>query len=219
MATDTGQFARHMTTIERHILDQQSAFPDASGSLTSLLYDIALAGKLIASKTVQAGLVDILGRQGATNVQGEDVQKLDVYADQTIFRLMDHTGRLAVMASEEHEGLIPIPAQYPTGNYVLLFDPLDGSSNIDVNVSVGTIFSIFRRVTAQGPGTMADCLQTGRKLVAAGYVIYGSSTMLVYTTGNGVHGFTLNRTVGEFFLSHPPGIGRSSGFIPHTPAT
>lgn len=203
MATDTGQFARHMTTIERHILDQQSAFPDASGSLTSLLYDIALAGKLIASKTVQAGLVDILGRQGATNVQGEDVQKLDVYADQTIFRLMDHTGRLAVMASEEHEGLIPIPAQYPTGNYVLLFDPLDGSSNIDVNVSVGTIFSIFRRVTAQGPGTMSDCLQTGRKLVAAGYVIYGSSTMLVYTTGNGVHGFTLNRTVGEFFLSHP----------------
>jgi fructose-1,6-bisphosphatase I len=191
-----------VTTIERHILEQQLSFPDASGTLTSVLYDIALAGKIIASKTTRAGLAEILGRKGETNIHGEEVMKLDHFADRTIYRLNDHTGRLAVMASEEHEGIIPIPEHYPVGKYVLLYDPLDGSSNIDYNVSIGTIFSLYRRVTDRGPGTLQDCLQPGHQLVAAGYVIYGSSTMFVYSTGRGVHGFTLDPSVGEFLLSH-----------------
>ena len=136
-------------------------------------------------------------------MQGEVVQKLDEFADQIIFKLNDHTGRLAVMASEEHEDIIPIPAHFAVGPYVLVYDPLDGSSNIDVNVSIGTIFAIYRRKTASGHGTLEDCLQKGSDIVAAGYVIYGSSTMLVYSTGQGVHGFTLDPTIGEFFLSHP----------------
>ena len=192
-----------ITTIERHILNQQSAFPDATGTLTSLLYDIALAGKLISSHTTRAGLADIIGGTGEENVQGEEVQKLDIYAHRTMYQLNDHTGRLAVMGSEEEKEIIPIPSRYPTGKYVLLFDPLDGSSNIDYNVSVGTIFSIFRRKTSAGPGTMEDVLQKGKDLVAAGYIVYGSSTMLVYTTGNGVNGFTLDPNIGEFLLSHP----------------
>ncbi len=193
-----------IVTIERFILDQQRSHPEATGTLTNLLYDIALAAKLIANKTTRAGLVDILGSTGRYNVQGEEVQKLDEYADSILFKLNDHTGRVAVMASEEHPDILPIPDHYPTGPYVLLYDPLDGSSNIDVNVSVGTIFAIYRRRTPQGsPGTLEDCLQPGRALVAAGYVIYGSSTMLVYSTGQGVHGFTLDPSVGEFFLSHP----------------
>jgi len=192
-----------LTTIERHILSDQMTHADATGALTNLLYDIALAGKIIASKVIQAGLSNVLGATGEQNVQGEQVQKLDEFADYTFFRLNDHTGRLAVMASEEHEHIIPIPTKYKTGKYVLMFDPLDGSSNIDVNVSVGSIFAIYRRKTKDGPGTLEDCLQKGRDLVAAGYVIYGSSTMLVYSTGNGVHGFTLNRMLGEFLLSHP----------------
>ncbi|RME79467.1 MAG: class 1 fructose-bisphosphatase [Chloroflexi bacterium] len=192
-----------ITTIERHILDEQSAFPDASGTLSGLLYNIALAGKLIASHTTRAGLADILGSTGQTNVQGEEVQKLDAYAQRIMFQLNDHTGRLAVMGSEEVEDPIPIPDKYPTGKYVLVFDPLDGSSNIDYNVSVGTIFGIYKRVTPSGPGTLEDLLQPGRKLVAAGYIVYGSSTMLVYSTGNGVNGFTLDPSIGEFLLSHP----------------
>ncbi|MBI3828813.1 MAG: class 1 fructose-bisphosphatase [Planctomycetes bacterium] len=193
-----------ITTIERHILDQQHHYPDASGALTNLLYDLALCGKIIASKVIQAGLMDVLGKTGGENVQGEEVQKLDEFADETIYKLNDHTGRLAVMGSEERPDIIPIPPKYKTGKYVLLYDPLDGSSNIDVNVSVGSIFAIYRRKTPEGsPGTLADCLQPGKELIAAGYIIYGSSTMLVYSTGNGVHGFTLNRMLGEFLLSHP----------------
>ncbi len=192
-----------ITTIERHILEEQETHPEASGVLTSLLYDLALAGKFIASKTTRAGLAEILGRTGDINIQGEQVMKLDWLADQTIYRLNDHTGRLAVMASEERPDIIPIPERYPTGKYVLLYDPLDGSSNIDYNVSIGTIFAIYRRKTESGPGTLEDCLQKGRDLVAAGYLIYGASTMLVYTTGSGVHGFTLDPSVGEFLLSHP----------------
>lgn len=192
-----------IVTIERHILDEQAAFPDATGALTSLLYDLAVAGKLISSHTTRAGLADILGATGSQNVQGEEVQKLDIYAHRTIFQLTDHTGRLAVMGSEEEKDIIPIPSKYPIGKYVLLFDPLDGSSNIDYNVSVGTIFSIFRRKTASGPGTLEDVLQKGRDLIAAGYIVYGSSTMLVYTTGHGVNGFTLDPSIGEFLLSHP----------------
>jgi fructose-1,6-bisphosphatase I len=192
-----------LITIERHILHEQSAFPDASGALTHVLYDIALAGKLIASRTTRAGLADIIGSTGSENVQGEKVQKLDVYAHDTIFKLNDHTGRLAVMASEEEKDIIPIPERYPTGNYVLIFDPLDGSSNIDFNVSVGTIFAIYRRRSASGAGTLDDVLQKGSEIIAAGYMVYGSSTMLVYSAGHGVNGFTLDPSIGEFLLSHP----------------
>lgn len=192
-----------ITTIERHILERQAKFPDATGALTALLYDMALAGKLISSHTTRAGLADILGSAERKNVQGEEVQKLDVYAHRTIFQLNDHTGRLAVMGSEEERDIVPIPDKYPTGKYVLLFDPLDGSSNIDFNVSVGTIFAIFKRKTESGRGTLEDCLQKGADIVAAGYIVYGSSTMFVYTTGDGVHGFTLDPSIGEFLLSHP----------------
>jgi len=191
-------------TIERHIIDQEREHPGATGMFSSLLYDIALAAKLIARETTRAGLAQILGLAGRINVQGEQQMKLDVFAQEMIVRMNSFTGRLAVMASEEDETLIPIPPEYPTGKYVLMFDPLDGSSNIDVNVSIGTIFGIHRRVTPDDcPGTCEDILQSGRKLEAAGYVIYGPSTMLVYSTGNGVHGFTLDPGVGEFLLSHP----------------
>jgi len=190
-------------TIERHILWEQERFPDASGALTSLLYDIALAGKLIGSHTQRAGLADILGSTGHENVQGEEVQKLDEYAQRTIYQLNDHTGRLCCMASEEEKDVIPIPDQYPNGDYVLVFDPLDGSTNIDFNIAVGTIFAIFRRRTPSGPGQIEDVLQNGRQIVAGGYLVYGSATMLVYTTGHGVNGFTLDPSIGEFLLSHP----------------
>jgi len=193
-----------MITIERHILMEQASLPDATGELTQLLYDIALAGKLIASRTTRAGLEDILGAAGRENVQGEQVQKLDVYAQNAMFQLNDHTGRLAVMASEEEEDIIPIPERYPKGKYVLIFEPLDGSSNIDYNVAVGTIFAIYHRRTEEGtPGKSEDVLQKGADICAAGYMVYGSSTMLVYTAGNGVNGFTLDPAIGEFLLSHP----------------
>jgi fructose-1,6-bisphosphatase I len=162
-----------------------------------------LAGKVIARETTRAGLVHILGKAGQTNVQGEEQMKLDVFANKVIIRMNSFTGRLAALASEEKEGLIHIPPGYPTGKYVLVFDPLDGSSNVDINATVGTIFAIYRRRSKEGPGTPEDCLQRGRDIVASGYIIYGSSTMMVYTTGQGVHGFTLDPTLGEFLLSHP----------------
>jgi len=190
-------------TIERHILEEQRIHPEATGMLTNLLYDLALAGKYISSHTSRAGLTDILGLTEDVNIQGEQVMKLDRLADEAIYRLNDHTGRLAAMASEEHEGILPIPEHHPTGKYVLLFDPLDGSSNIDFNTSIGTVFSIFRRKSETGPGTLEDCLQPGRDLVVAGYLLYSVSTMLVYTSGSGVHGFTLDPILGEFLLSHP----------------
>jgi fructose-1,6-bisphosphatase I len=193
-----------VVTIERHILEQQQQHPEATGVLTSILYDMALAGKLIARETNRAGLSDILGLTGTLNIQGEEVAKLDEFANAAIVRLNQFTGRLAVMASEERKNIIRIPEQFPTGPYVLLFDPLDGSSNIDYSVSIGTIFSVLRRSTPEGePPTEEDVLQLGRKIVAAGYVLYGPSTMMVYSAGNGVHGFTLDQTVGEFLLSHP----------------
>ncbi len=191
-----------VTTIERFIIDQERSFPDATGELSNLLYDIALGSKIIAASIRRAGLVHILGTAGQTNVQGEEQMKLDIFANETLKNAMCHTGRVCVMASEEDEELIPIPEQYRHGKYAILFDPLDGSSNIDVNCSVGTIFSIYRRVTMEGSGTLADVLQRGSEQVAAGYVLYGSSVMLVYTTGQGVHGFTLDPTIGEFLLSH-----------------
>jgi fructose-1,6-bisphosphatase I len=201
--TERSSGSQRIITIERHILQTQRLYPDATGKLTNLLYDMALAGKYIASKTTRAGLAQILGRTGITNVQGESQAKLDQLADQAIYDLMDHTGRLAIMASEEHDEPIPIPKEYPTGDYVLLFDPLDGSSNIDYNVSVGTIFAVHRRKSSHGPGTMEDILQPGSTMVAAGYIVYGASTMFVYSTGHGVDGFTLDPDIGEFLLTHP----------------
>jgi fructose-1,6-bisphosphatase I len=190
-------------TIERHIVEQEREFPEATGVFSSLLYDIALAAKIISRETTRAGLVQILGSAGQVNIQGEEQMKLDVFANQVIVRMNSFTGRLAVLASEEEKGLIHIPAGYQTGKYVLVFDPLDGSSNIDINATIGTIFAVYRRQSEEGPGTLEDCLQRGRDMVAAGYIIYGSSTMMVYTTGQGVHGFTLDPSLGEFLLSHP----------------
>lgn len=190
-------------TIERHIFEKQKEHPEATGTFTSLLYDIALAGKLISRETNRAGLAGILGAAGSENIHGERQQKLDVFADEMIYKVNDHTGRLCAMASEEHDEMLSIPPNFDTGKYVLLYDPLDGSSNIDVNVSIGTIFSLFRKVTPGEHGTIDDILQPGYKIVAAGYLIYGSSTMMIYSTGQGVDGFTLDSSVGEFFLSHP----------------
>jgi fructose-1,6-bisphosphatase I len=192
-----------VVTIERHIIEQERKYPEATGAFSNILYDIALAAKIISREVNKAGLVDILGAAGTTNVHGEGVKKLDVFAHEVIFKALDHGGRLCCMASEEAEEILPIPDRFPTGNYVLLYDPLDGSSNIDANVSIGTIFSIHRKVSDAPRGGVEDCLQVGRKQVAAGYVVYGSSTMLVYTTGTGVHGFTLDPSIGEFVLSHP----------------
>ena len=192
----------NIITIERHIQDVQSQHPHARGEFSGLLRDIAFASKIIAHHVNRAGLVDILGATGKRNVQGESVQKLDLYAHEVMERIVGHGGRVCLMASEEKEDPIPVENDTPTGDYVLLFDPLDGSSNIDVNVSIGTIFSVLRRVSPKGPVRSEDLLQPGYKQYAAGYVIYGSSTMFVYTAGHGVHGFTLDPTVGEFLLSH-----------------
>ncbi|MBN1317105.1 MAG: class 1 fructose-bisphosphatase [Anaerolineales bacterium] len=189
-----------LITIEQHILDRQSMHPEATGEFTHLLYDIALAAKVVGREVNRAGLVNILGYTGKDNIQGEAVRKLDVFANESIIRMNELTGRVCAMASEEVEDIIQGD---PKGKYVLIFDPLDGSSNIDYNVSIGTIFAIYRRKSAKGPCTLEDCLQPGRDLVAAGYIVYGSSTMLIYSTGNGVYGFTLDPSVGEFLLSHP----------------
>ena len=193
-----------LMTLTRHIIDEQHKYPEATGEFTNLMNDICFAAKRISYHTNKAGLLDVLGETDMVNIQGEKVQKLDVFANDTMIKALDHGGNLCCMVSEEEENIIPIPKQYPIGKYVCLFDPLDGSSNIDVNVSVGTIFSIYRRVSEDNkPGEEADCLQPGHKQVCAGYVVYGSSTMLVYTTGKGVHGFTLDPSFGEFVLSHP----------------
>ncbi|MBF0313916.1 MAG: class 1 fructose-bisphosphatase [Oligoflexia bacterium] len=190
-------------TIERHLIEQQRHYPEATGEFTNLLYDLALAAKVITREVRRAGLGNIIGATGSINVQGEEVKKLDELANGVMFHLNAFTGRVAVMASEEEEDLLQIPDEFHKGNYVLIFDPLDGSSNIDVNVSVGTIFSIHRKISKIQKGSIHDCLQPGYKQVAAGYVLYGSSTMFVYTAGNGVHGFTLEPSIGEFLLSHP----------------
>ena len=195
--------ATSVVTIERYIIEQERLHPEATGELSGLLYDIALAAKMIANKVRRAGLADILGATEQENVQGEIQQKLDVIANEMIIKAMDHGGRLCAMASEEEPDIIQIPDNFRCGKYCLLFDPLDGSSNIDVNVPVGTIFSVVRKITRGTRGEMEDMLQPGRRQVAAGYVIYGSSTMMVYTTGQGVHGFTLDPQIGEFLLSHP----------------
>ena len=195
--------ATSVVTIDRYIIEQEKLHPQATGELSGLLYDLALAAKMIANKVRNAGLADILGATDDTNVQGEIQQKLDVFANETIIKALDHGGRLCAMASEEEPEIIPIPDRFKCGKYCLLFDPLDGSSNIDVNVPVGTIFSVVRKTSTGERGELSDMLQPGRRQIAAGYIIYGSSTMLVYTTGQGAHGFTLDPAIGEFLLSHP----------------
>ena len=193
-------------------MEQERLHPEATGELSNLLYDICLAAKIISRNVRRAGLTDILGGSTTVNVSGDLQQKLDLIANETVRNSLQYTGRVCVMASEEDDEPVPVPANVPAGKYVVLYDPLDGSSNIDVNVSIGTIFAIHRRVTEAGPGKLADCLQAGTRLVAAGYILYGSSTMLVYTTGNGTHGFTLDPSIGEFLLSHPhiriPEVGK-----------
>lgn len=194
---------RGLVTLNRFIIEQERNFPEATGEFTNLVTDIALAGKIISYQVNKAGLVDIIGKVGSTNVFGENQQKLDVFASDLLIRTLSFGGNLCAMVSEESDDLIPIQDDYPKGKYVCCFDPLDGSSNIDVGVSIGTIFSIFRRVTPDGgAGTIEDVLQPGRNQVCAGYVIYGSSTMLVFSTGAGVHGFTFDPSYGEFVLSN-----------------
>lgn len=188
-------------TLDRFIMHSQSAFPYATGELSQLLRDIALAGKIINREITRAGLVDISGANGTENVQGEAQQKLDIVANIRFIRALKNGGEVCAILSEEEEDIIYTGNN--NGKYVVAMDPLDGSSNIDVNVSIGTIFSIYRRVTPIGTkATMADFLQGGRKQIAAGYILYGSSTMLVFSTGDGVNGFTLDHSLGEFILSH-----------------
>ncbi|MBW2617277.1 MAG: class 1 fructose-bisphosphatase [Deltaproteobacteria bacterium] len=193
---------RSGVTVTEHILVHQKEAPGATGVLSGILNELIVAAKIISREVTKAGLVDVLGFTGERNVQDEEVRKLDDYANNIIVRRLQQSGHLCLMSSEEVADPIEIPNQYPQGGYVLTFDPLDGSSNIDANVSIGTIFSVHRRVSSGEPG-LDDILQPGYKQVAAGYFIYGSSTMLVYTTGNGVWGFTLDPSVGEFLLSHP----------------
>lgn len=189
-------------TLERHIVEEERLHPHATGEFSGLLHDLSLAAKLVWREVTKAGLVNILGTTDRMNISGDIVKKLDEFADQTIFRMMDHGGHLCVMASEENEDLLHIPEGYPHGKYVLLYDPLDGSGNIDANVTIGSIFAIYARVSPSGNGTIDDVLQPGKMQVGAGYILFGSSMMFVYSTGHGVHGFTLDPSVGEFLLSH-----------------
>ena len=193
-------------TLGEFIIENQSSFKYSSGELSRLINSIRLAAKVVNHEVNKAGLVDIIGAAGDTNIQGEDQQKLDVYANDKFIHTLTNRNIVCGIASEEEDDFISINSQDSNNQnkYVVLIDPLDGSSNIDVNVSVGTIFSVFRRVTPVGtPVTIEDFLQQGNKQVAAGYVVYGTSTMLVYTTGHGVNGFTLNPAIGTFYLSHP----------------
>lgn len=187
-------------------MDRQADFPFASGELSRLLNDIAVASKVVSKDVRRAGLLEnFLGAQGSTNIQGEEQQKLDVIADNQFINMFKAGGEVCGIASEENDDFMAFDSEFSkNGKYVVLFDPLDGSSNIDVNVSIGTIFSIYRRKSDIGSlATMEDMLQMGQEQIAAGYVLYGSSTMLVYTTGRGVNGFTLDPSIGEFCLSHP----------------
>lgn len=201
--TEESPLDRRPCTVEQFIIESQEGIPDASGEFSELLRDIILASKLINREVNKAGLVDILGITGKHNVHGEQVKKLDVFAHNELIHALRMGGECSVLGSEEAEDIIPIAKS--NGDYVVLFDPLDGSSNIDVNVTIGTIFSIYRRQSESQTleDMRSDALQNGTHQVAAGYVVYGSSTMLVYTTGNGVNGFTLDPGIGEFLLSHP----------------
>lgn len=188
-------------TLDRFIMHSQSAFPYATGELSQLLRDIALAGKIINREVNKAGLIDVTGANGTENVQGENQQKLDIIANIRFIRALKNGGEVCAILSEEDEDIIHTGNNH--GKYVVAMDPLDGSSNIDVGVSIGTIFSIYRRISPiDTPATMEDFLQGGRRQVAAGYILYGSSTILVYSTGDGVSGFTYDQSLGEFILSH-----------------
>ncbi len=196
---------RKIQTLDEFTIQQMRDFPNATGELAGLLRDIGLAAKRVHVEVNKAGLVDILGDHGTTNIQGEEVKKLDIFANNQFMGVLRHGISCAGIGSEEMDDIVVFDDEISNqSKYVCLFDPLDGSTNIDVNVSIGTIFSVFRRVSELGkPATKADFLQQGLKQVAAGYVIYGSSTMLVYATRRGANGFTLDQSIGEFTLSHP----------------
>ena len=193
-----------ITTLDEFIIDKQKDFPFATGELSGLLRDIGVAAKIVNREVNRAGLVNILGLQGAKNQTGDEVQKLDIFANTKLIEYMENSGECSGIASEELEDFIKLPGKEgKDAKYVLVVDPLDGSSNIDVNVSVGTIFGIYRRVTDhKNECELSDFLQPGNKLIAAGYILYGTSTILMYTTGNGVNGFTLDPSLGEFCFSH-----------------
>ncbi len=196
--------AHKFITLGQFIIERQSDFPYAKGELSRLLRDIAIAAKIVNREVNKAGLMDIIGDVGSINIQGESQKKLDVYANEQFIAALNTGGECCAIASEENDDMVHIEsAVSKNAKYVVAIDPLDGSSNIDVNVSIGTIFSIYRRISLGGPATMNDFLQKGTQQVAAGYITYGSSTMLVYTTGHGVNGFTLDPSIGEFCLSHP----------------
>jgi len=194
-----------IVTLDEFIIRRQKDFPYASGELTGLLRDIGVAAKIVNREVSKAGLINILGMADRQNVTGDEVQKLDLYANEKLIECLANSGECCGIASEENEDFMPIPpVAGKASKYVVVFDPLDGSSNIDVNVSVGTIFGIYRRKSPEdGPCQLEDFLQKGTDLVAAGYVLYGTSTILVYSTGRGVNGFTLDPSIGEFCLSHP----------------
>jgi fructose-1,6-bisphosphatase I len=196
---------RRISTLDEFTIQQLRNFPQATGELSSLLRDLGLAAKRVNVEVNKAGLVDILGDHGSVNVQGEDVKKLDIFANNQFMKVLQHGISCAGIASEELDDIVVFDDEISNNaKYVVMFDPLDGSGNIDVNISIGTIFSVYRRVSERGkPCTLADFLQTGRNQVAAGYMVYGSSTMMVYATRRGVNGFTLDPSIGEFCLSHP----------------
>ena len=199
----TAQFEEG-TTLDRFLMETLATFPGATGTFVNLCQSIALAGKMISSRVNRAGLAGMIGGTGETNIQGEFVQLLDRYADDTFIRALEHRGHTAMVVSEERDEPVLVPTQWHSGRYVVTVDPLDGSSNIDVNATIGTIFGIFRRTSPEGgPAQPSDALRPGTELVAAGYIVYGSGTVFVLASEAGVHGFTLDPMVGEFFLSHP----------------
>jgi fructose-1,6-bisphosphatase I len=201
-------------TLGQFIIQKQSDFPYAKGELSRLLRDIGIAAKIVNREINKAGLADILGDSGTVNIQGETQKKLDVYANEQFISALSSGGECCLVASEEDEEVVLLNTDVSkNAKYVVAIDPLDGSSNIDVNVAVGTTFSIYRRISLEGNGVLEDILQKGTEQVAAGYVIYGSSTMLVYTTGKGVNGFTLDPSIGEFCLSHPDIKIPETGYI------
>ncbi|MEO0310556.1 MAG: hypothetical protein RIQ89_213 [Bacteroidota bacterium] len=205
---------KRVITLGHFIIERQQDFPYAKGELSRLLRDIGIAAKIVNREVNKAGLVDILGEFGAVNSHGEGQKKLDVYANEQFIHALSTGGETCAVASEENEGLVHIDSEVSkNAKYIVCVDPLDGSSNIDVNVSIGTIFSIYRRVSFSGVVEEQDYLQRGTDQVAAGYIIYGSSTMLVYTTGKGVNGFTYDPSIGEFCLSHPDMKCPNTGLI------
>ncbi|MFA7626697.1 MAG: class 1 fructose-bisphosphatase, partial [Candidatus Kapaibacterium sp.] len=196
--------SKKLTTISHHIDAEQNLHPEATGEFTSILNDLTLALRIISRDVRRAGLNDVLGLTSDTNIHGEQVKKLDAYSNEVIKKAMQNSGQVAIMASEEDDEIILTPGNGGKAKYVLVFDPLDGSSNIEVNVTIGTIFGLYKRLdpNSNEPGTVEDVLQSGYQLAAAGYALYGSSTMLVYTTGHGVHAFTYDPTLGEFLLTN-----------------